>query len=113
MAKRREVREEDPKQMPMDWLDTIPANPPTRNTRPWYYVTRFNNGQMLHTFDKEGRPDWVEHDLRHATPHVYNCLSTAHKCARKYHGEVKSCYYDIHQKWWISIEKASDLPSAK
>ncbi len=95
------IKDAPPVQLPFDWLDTIPDIPPARSPRPWYYITRNWNTEMLVGFDAYGEPVWLEHDMRGDTmPHMYNCMSRAQTAATRLSGAVKSCHYDRHSKRW-------------
>jgi hypothetical protein len=86
---------------PMSFLDTIPDIPNKRSARPWYYITRNRNAEMLIGFDAYGNPVWAEHDMRGGTlPHMYNCIRRAQTAATRLHGAVRSCHYDRHAKGW-------------
>jgi hypothetical protein len=89
------------KQHGFDMLDTIPDIPNKRSARPWYYVTRGLNAEMLVGFDAYGNPVWYPHDMRGDTmPHMYNCLRRAQEAATRLGGAVKSCHYDRHSRRW-------------
>ena len=89
------------KQEAFDWLDTIPDVPKKRSARPWYYITRYRNAEMLLGFDAHGNPVWVEHDMRAGDlPHMYNCMRRAQEAATRLNGTVKSCHYDRHSRMW-------------
>jgi hypothetical protein len=86
---------------PFDILDTIPDIPNKRSARPWYYVTRHLNAEMLVGFDAYGEAVWMTHDMRGDTmPHMYNCHRRAQEAASDLGGTVKSCHYDRHSKRW-------------
>jgi len=90
-----------PKQMNFDWLDTIPDTPPARAARPWYYITRNRNAEMLLGFDAYGAAVWIEHDMRGGVyPHMYSCIRRAQQAAVRLSGTVRSCHYDRHQRKW-------------
>jgi len=94
-----------PKQLSFDFLDTIPDIPNKRSTRPWYYVTRNLNAEMLVGFDAYGKPVWITHDMRgKVMPHMYNCMRRAQEAATRLNGAVKSCHYDRHSKRWKPYE---------
>lgn len=90
-----------PNQQSFDFLDTIPDIPHKRSARPWYYITRNRNAEMLMGFDAYGNPVWILHDMRKGDlPHLYNCIRRAQTAATRLGGTVKSCYYDRHAKGW-------------
>jgi hypothetical protein len=89
------------KQEAFDVLDTIPDIPNKRSARPWYYITRNLNAEMLVGFDAYGKPVWMVHDMRGDTmPHMYNCMRRAQEAAVRLSGTVKSCHYDRCSKRW-------------
>lgn len=90
-----------PKQTRFDFMDTIP-DVPTRRARPWYYLVRNRNAEMMLEFDAHGAPIWVEHDLRHQKPHMYSCLRRAREAALRLNCQVKSCHYDQFAKSWAN-----------
>jgi hypothetical protein len=90
----------NPNQQAFDFLDTIPDFPNKRSARPWYYITRWRNSEMLLEFDAYGKPVWVQHDLRHTKPHMYNCLRRCRQAASDIGGEPRACHYDRHSKNW-------------
>jgi hypothetical protein len=93
-----------PQQLHFDFIDTIPDVPDKRRIRPWYYVTKERNTLMLLSFDYDGLPVWVEHDLRSTIPHVFNCHQRALQAATRLHGAVQSCYYDRHSSKWRNYD---------
>lgn len=91
----------NPNQQAFDFLDTIPGIPNKYSSRPWYYVTRLRNAEMLMGFDAHGEPIWAEHDMRSGDyPHLFNCMRRAQQAATRLGGAVKSCHYDRNQKGW-------------
>lgn len=88
-----------PQQTAFGFLDTVP-DIPTRRARPWYYVTRNRNAEMLVDFDAYGQPVWLEHDMRQHLPFVYNCRRRAQEAASRLGGAVEKCHYDRLNKAW-------------
>jgi len=96
MAKKR-----NPQQARFDFMDRIPDEP-VRRARPWYYLVRNRNAEMMLEFDAHGLPIWVEHDLRQHKPHIYSCIRRANEAARVLKCQVKSCRYDRLAKHWAN-----------
>jgi hypothetical protein len=93
--------DDKPQQTAFDFLDTIPDQPKTRSARPWYYITRKRNSEMLLEFDAYGNPVWVDHDMRNGNyPHMFSCLRRARQAAIRLGGEARSCHYDRHTRTW-------------
>jgi len=70
------------KQLPL--FEFVPVQDKHEVDFRWYYIVRNRDSEMLLSFDENGLPIWVKHDLQHTIPHVY---SSAHQ-ARKDMGRV-------------------------
>jgi len=93
------TKKRNPQQARFDFIDTIPDEP-VRRARPWYYLVRNRNAEMMLEFDAYGNAVWVEHDLRQHKPHIYNCIRRANEAALRLNCQVKSCHYDRLAKHW-------------
>ena len=90
-------------QRSFDFLDTVPDIPSPR-ARPWYYLTRGRNAEMLIDIDAYGNAVWVEHDLREHLPFVYNCRRRAQEAASRLGATVMMCHYDRLSRSWKKHE---------
>jgi len=102
------------KQEDFDWLDAIPDIPNKRSARPWYYITRHLNAEMLLEFDANGQPVWVEHDMRRGVyPHMFSCMSRAQQASVRLNGSVRSCFYNRLVRKWEPIEQTKRVGGSK
>jgi len=82
-----------PVQLPLLELGSPSASEAAKSGRRFWYITRWRNSEMLVDYDHDGGCQWLDHDTRFVTPHLFNSHQAAKKIASRNNWQVASWPY--------------------
>lgn len=83
----------NPVQLSLFELGHVSAEVAVKSGTQFYYITRRRNSEMMVDYDHDGGCQWLEHDTRFITPHLFNSHQAATIIASRNGWEVKRWQY--------------------